>query len=239
MKKSLLIALAVVLILGSVLTYFIYTGKITPLQDNLQESMPTNEHSVNEGTLGNNSQPCDKINDSSLRDDCYKNEAFATFNTTPCSKIIDKEMRKDCILETGDSDSGSATKGGSGGGGGAGGGGGGQSPGGTENITEVRIVDVISAYKCGPDICFQLKASGQNTEDAEIGEVSYYINGLSSPWIGWDNNGEGDSCTDKSLLEPSQTCFGKVPGNSCITGDIFEARFAGIKKSIKELGECI
>jgi hypothetical protein len=44
---------------------------------------------------------------------------------------------------------------------------------------------------------------------------------------------------DTPLLEPSQTCFGKLPGNSCLTGDIVEARFIGIKKSIMELGECI
>ncbi|MBN2094979.1 MAG: hypothetical protein JW727_02935 [Candidatus Aenigmarchaeota archaeon] len=127
--------------------------------------------------------------------------------------------------EEGDDSRGTGGAPGGGGGASGDGGGGGGAPSAIINFTNIEDPDpkirVISSYKCGSDICFQVKAADDNLVDISMSGLETYINSEPVSPIDWEGGVSGSSCISTEFLEPGQSCFGKILSAECLSTDIF------------------
>jgi hypothetical protein len=228
MKKPILMAIIAFFVLLLALAYPFYQGMIWGQEGGVQDSLE-----IDTWDKFNFSEIGTCVNDSCLKDQEYLKQAINTGNLTPCNNISDPDLKKKCrpaVLEKS-----------------TGGAGGEQSDGGSrlggpqenEDSPEIiRLVNLISSYKCGSEICFQLKAHQNNTDSVDVSETEYLLNEVLVQAESWDGLVDGPSCIDEEVLEPGQTCFGKIPNSTCLLGDVFQASFEPGAVSWMELGEC-
>jgi len=220
MRKPIFLAL-IAFIAVVLIALFFLSGK-TPLSDIGNQFNPDKgSHEADSGDLS--------------KDEFQKDEAVRTLNISTCGLINDSALRKECASDVNEE----ITSLGGGGSGEKGSGGGAGKEGVSQNdeIFNDSVV-VYSTYKCGSDLCFQLKALDGNLEDFSIENASYSKNGAEVFAVGWDGDVSGSSCVDTKSIEPGQTCFGKVPNTDCLSGDFFGFSLPTGAGSSKEIGEC-
>lgn len=112
----------------------------------------------------------------------------------------------------------------------------------TEVLTQTekmnQRVDVTTAYQCGNDICFELKAASTNRYSLDMNGTGYYVNGVPKTASTWDGGIGGAQCTTVTTLAAGGRCYGKIAGTSCKIGDIFKVSLAWGTERTKGIDNC-
>jgi len=222
MKKPLLVAIIVFFVIALLVAYLAYSNGLFGLGEEIRDALSKggqDEFNLSEGGTGG----C--INESCSKDQDYLNQAVESANMTPCNNITDPGLKRDCRLEVLEEMAG-------------GGGEGDEQPADARPPEDIRKVDAISAYACGSEICFQLKAYDFNTDAVDVSGASYYVNDAKKEAVAWDGGVGESACVSARELEQGQTCFGKLLDSTCLIGDVFRASFESGSISWRVLGEC-
>ena len=73
-------------------------------------------------------------------------------------------------------------------------------------------IAIPTAFCCGYEVCFEVKALGTNKFSLPTERTDYYLNDNAEQVYPWGSGEIGPNCVRHPLLEPGQGCFGKLEG---------------------------
>jgi len=99
-------------------------------------------------------------------------------------------------------------------------------------------IDITTAYQCGSDICFEIKAASTNTLPIDPSGAQYWVHDTLEEISLWDGGISGGSCTAIIGLVPGQRCYGKILNLECIKDSELKVSLASGYESSKVITGC-
>ncbi|MGC9310973.1 MAG: archaellin/type IV pilin N-terminal domain-containing protein [Candidatus Aenigmatarchaeota archaeon] len=108
----------------------------------------------------------------------------------------------------------------------------------TETQKQNQKITIPTLYKCGDDICFELKALTTNSYSIDMNGTTYYINNVPQTIVAWDGGTGGEDCDGLDYLAAGQRCYGKIEDLDCRLGDTFRVNLAWGTETSKSIDGC-
>lgn len=80
-------------------------------------------------------------------------------------------------------------------------------------------LEIATAYQCGANICFELRAASTNSRSLNMNGTGYYIRDVPKTSIAWDGGVGGLACSNTVTLAAGQKCYGMIENTQCAVGD--------------------
>jgi len=179
---------------------------------------------------------CAKIDDGLLRDSCYNRVGSLTKEKATCDKINDATAREGCYTEIGvnpvippknQSTTNPPVQNNT-------------SPSTNQPTKDYRgqNLSIVSVYRSGSYMFFQIRAPFVNTIPIDMKDVSYLVSDTTYSIGPWTGGVDGTMCSSIPELMPGQNCFARIENMTCYMGDPFKVVLPGGFVEAKEISGC-